>query len=478
MQLNDVPGLLPGPAQPGRRAVVQQLLSVLRTGQLQAGTRLPSARALARQWTVPRSAVDDAYAQLVSEGLIERRVGSGSFVRSLAEHGELLKAAPVTAARDPTPFTETLPLLRPLATDIDHFPMAAWKRHLRRAIGNQRDPLSYGPPAGLESLRVATARFLRLTRSIDCAPEQILIVNSAMHAIELIAQVLLEPGAQVAVEDPGFPGVLRVLRQAHLNVVPVPVDEQGFDVAAAARLAPNAAAYYLHPLNQYPTGWRTGAERRRALLERADAAGAWIIEGDHMAEISPRGEQPAALWRRDRAARVLYVGTFNGCMFPSLRLAFVLLPESLVPVFKAVRGMMGDHSPAAMQAALASFLDAGQLGMHLRQLRTLYDGRRRALCAGVAQQLGARAQLGPTGAGVHACLHLPAEVPDQAVAATLATRGVEVSALSALCAQPRGLNGLVLGYGGSDEAQIARALAIVNEVVDATRLAKPELSAW
>ena len=472
-----------GDGLPRRVGVYRQLLGAIRTGQLAPGARLPSARELARAWTVPRGAVDNAFAQLVNEGLIERRVGSGSFVQTRLPQAALRARAaePAVVSNDPV---AAMPLLRPLATDISSFPLAVWRRHVGRAMaGADRSLLSYGAAGGLDTLRAAVARYLRLTRSIDCAPGQVLIVNSALHAIDLIAQVLLEPGARVAVEDPGFPGVSNVLRQARLNVVPVPVDAMGFDAEAAAQLAGDAAAIYLHPLNQYPTGWRTGAARRRALLEHADGTGAWIIEGDHIAEIAPGGAAPPALWRSDRAGRVLYVGSFNGVMFPSLRLGFLLVPEALVPVFSAVRGMLGDHSPVAMQAALASFIDAGQLSAHLRQLRALYDSRRRVLLAAVARELGERVRVGPTDAGIHACLHLPLTLPDHVVAAALARRGVEVEALSTLCSLPRGHhgwchNGLVLGYGGNDEEEIARGVTLIAQVLDAMPAATGGPHAW
>lgn len=470
--------------QPQRSRVYRQVLQAIRSGTLAPGQRLQSARRLAADWAVARGAVDSALAQLAQEGLIERRVGAGSFVVNPLPPGTRLAGQPAAAAGLQPPPAKAgstgVPaaapgmLLHPLLTDTASFPLAAWRRHVARSFDDaDRACLSYGAPAGLAALREATARYLRLTRAIDCAPKQVMIVNSALHALELIVQVLLEPGDAVCVEDPGFAAVARVLTQAHLRVVAVPVDAQGFDVAAAQRLAPGAAALYLHPLNQYPLGWRTSAARRQALLDLAGREGAWIIEGDNLAEIVHDGAAPPALWRSDRAERVLYVGTFNGVTFPSLRLAYLVVPERLVPVFAAVRGMMGDHSALAPQTALAGFIASGQLSSHLRALRALYGQRRLAFISAVQRHLGGLGTLGPTQAGIHACLHLPPDLSDQACLPALAAAGIAAQAVSALCLRPQGLNGLVLGYGAQDAAATDLALAQLAAQLAAHLAAQP-----
>ena len=459
--------LAPPPA--GREAgsarawVYRQVLDAVRDGRLAAGTRLPSARRLATAWQVARSAVDDALAQLQTEGLIERRVGDGSFVARHLPVGTRAAVAAPAPAPPPAPV-----LLHPLLTDTASFPLERWRRLVAHSLDDpERHVLSYGQPAGLPALREATAQYLRLTRGMDCQPGQVLIVDSALHAVELIVQVLFEPGDVVALEDPGFAGAAALFVQSQLQVVGIPVDDEGFDIAAVRRDAPRAAALYLHPLNQFPTGCRTSATRRREILEHADASGAWVIEGDHLAEIVHDGAAPPALWRSDRAERVLYVGTFNGVTFPTLRLAYLVLPEALVPVFSAVRGMMGDHSPLATQGALAALLQGGHLSAHLRTLRTRYAARRAAFVAAVRQQLGDSVRLGPTSSGVHACLHLPPACSDTGLAAALVHEGVRALPLSTLCLQPRGLNALVVGYGAQDEAQTAAGLGRVASVLAA-----------
>lgn len=459
---------------PRRTQIYRRVLQAIREGTLAPGERLPSARSLAQRWQVARTAVDDAFGQLCREGLIERRVGSGSFVVDRLPSGAAVQtgtSAPMVRPNS-EPGEDRGPwLLHPIMTDIASFPLATWRRLLTRALRDEdRACLSYGPPAGLEALRQATARYLRLTRGMDCDAAQVIIVDSTFHALELVAQVLLEPGDRVCIEDPGFAGVAPLLERSRLRVCPVPVDEDGFDVPAALAEAPDTAAYYLNPLNQFPTGWRTSAERRRQLLESAAASGAWVIEGDFMAEIVHEGVAPPALWRSDRAERVLYVGTYGGVTFPAMRLAYVVVPARLAPVFAAVRGMMGDHCAVAPQIALAEFIDSGHMASHLRMLRALYGRRRGAFAAGVARHLSGGATLGPTAAGIHACLRWQADVPDLPIAAELARAGIRGRALSDQCHPAAGtprLNGLVLGYGATDEMQIDEALAQVGRLLDA-----------
>ena len=473
-------------AVPRRTWVYRQVLDAIRSGRLPAGTRLPSARRLALAWDVARGAVDDAFAQLQSEGLIQRRVGNGSFVAPRLRGGTLTAAPAETPAPPDATTCRAIERLQPLALhapvavsgqsgrlhpglpDTAGFPLAAWRREIGRAFAEtERNQLSYGVPAGLPALRSATARHLSLTRSIECRPDQVLIVASPLHAIELVAQVLLEPGDAVCVDDPGAAGVARLLALAQLDVIGVPVDEQGFDVDQARRRAPNAAAVLLQPLNQWPTGQRTTVARQRALLDWADACGAWVVENDTLGEIVHDGAAPPALQRLDRAGRVLYVGSFSTLTFPSLRLAYLVLPEGLVDVFAAVRGLMGDHSPAATQAALATFIEGGHLSAHLRALRRLYRARRDALLQAVQRHLPAAARLGPTGGGTWASLQLPAAWSDAKLVAALAAQGIAAEALSRLTWQAPGLNGLLLGYGADDERAIDAAVATIASVLPA-----------
>ncbi len=467
-----------GGASSRRTEVYRQLLDAIRSGELAAGARLPSARRLAVAWQVARGAVDEAFAQLQAEGLVERRVGKGSFVALRPQAGTTtagtLTPPPVDAttgalldrlrawSAESRMFATPMPgalRLRPGMPDLQGFPIAVWRRELARVLGEpHRAGLSYGVPAGMAELREAVARHLSLTRSIRCRPEQVLIVGSPRQGIELIARVLLAPGECVCVEDPGPLSMTRRFSLAHLKVVGVAPDEQGFDVGQARRDAADAAAVVLQPLHQWPTGARTSAARRAELLQWADERGIWLVELDSLGEIVHDGAAPSALFSSDRSARVIFIGSFGALTFPALRIAYLVLPEALTDVFVALRGLMGEHNGVALQMALAGFIDGGHLATHVRAMRRLYRARRDALVQAVHEQLPAGSRLGPVSGGTHACLHLADHWNDRQLAERLNRQGIAVQPLSAHAWQARGLNGLLLGYGADDEAGIAQAI--------------------
>jgi GntR family transcriptional regulator/MocR family aminotransferase len=475
-----------------RRAwVYRRVMGAIADGRLVPGTRLPSARWLAQQWEVPRGAIDDALAQLQREGLLERRVGDGTYVTSVLPAG--IKAA--RPQRRPTATSvRTLDRIKPLfdgpngearfvevyhdvvrprplrmSPALDVFPLALWRKLVQRAYDDPaREVLGYGSSAGLLELREATARYLRLTRAMVCSRQQVLILNSPQQAIELALQVLLEPGDKVWVADPGHISVPRIVELARMVAVGVPQDGQGLDVAAGRRLAPDAAAVYLHPANAWPLNVDTSTARREELLRWADERGAWIIEGDYFGEIVHEREAQAPLSRLDRHERVLHVGTYTSVMFPSLRLAYLVVPERLLPVFRAVRGLMGDHTETASQVAMVQFIDSGAMSDHLRTLRLVYRQRRDRLLAVLAEVLPGDVpglRLGPSPGAIHVCLHLPAQLADADVVEQLAQRGVEADALSHHTWQVADCNGLVLGYGAYDEDAIEAAARVVGTVV-------------
>ncbi|MFO1329502.1 MAG: PLP-dependent aminotransferase family protein [Rubrivivax sp.] len=466
------------------------MLSAILDGRLAPGTRLPSSRQLAHELRLARGAVDDALARLQDEGLLLRRVGDGSYVASPLPRRALDGApAAAPAPREPNaaarqvlhhmaPLMEQTrrfelsrqlfhpPVLHPRAWPMDDFPLAVWRRATTAALAEDlRDHLGYGPVAGIAALRQAIARHLALTRAVRCSPDQVIVISGPMQGVETVARVLLSPGDRVWIEDPGHPSLPLLLQLLHLRAVGVPLDAQGLEVAQGRVLAPDASLVYLHPLAQYPLGIRTSATRGAELLQWAEDSGAWILEGCFNDEITHVQPVPPALLARDRHGRVILMGTFEGVMFPSLRIAYLVVPERLVDVFKAARGLLGDHSHVATQLALARFIDEGHFARHLRRLRRLCGERRQALVDAVARHLGGLGRLGPTDAGLHATLHLPAHLVDHEVVQRLHRRGIGAESVSTRCWQVQGLNGLILSYGASAPAAIDAAVCTLGQVL-------------
>lgn len=359
--------------------------------------------------------------------------------------------------------------LFPRAPLTGEFPLALWRRLITRAHGEAfRDHLSYGPAAGLPRLREAIARHLALTRATPVQPQQVIVVNSPMQAVELFARVLLEPGDTVWLEDPGHTSLISMFEVLRCKVVGVPLDAQGLDVQAGIAAAPDAALAYFHPVMQYPLGVATTTGRLRELMRWADASGAWIVEGNFNDEIAYERERPAALWSMDEHDRVLMMGTLEGIMYPSLRVAYLVVPQRLIEVFVAMRGLLGDSTNTQLQLALAWFIDEGHLATHLRHLRRIGLERRDALRASCERHLPAGCTLGPLDGSLHGCIHLPAALSDRDVVRRMRAQGVLAIALSSGCIEPRAPphgNGLVIGYGAFDAFTIDRAIAIVGRCI-------------
>jgi GntR family transcriptional regulator/MocR family aminotransferase len=474
----------PASPAPIYRQIYSGVRAAILQGRLAPGAALPSTRAFAAELGVSRTTVVAAFEQLLAEGYVQGRAGAGTYVaqtlpddllrpaadrparhaaggdgRGLSRRGALLAATPVAAARDegrPVAFRPGLPAL-------DAFPFALWARLVARRY--RRPPaelLSYGDPAGYRPLREAIAGYLGESRAVRCRPEQVLVVTGAQQAIDLTARVLLDPGDAVWVEDPGYIAGRGSLRGAGAELVPVPVDAQGLDVAAGVAAAPAARMVYVTPSHQYPLGVTMSLPRRLALLEWASRASAWVLEDDYDSEYRYAGRPLAALQGLDSEGRVIYLGTFSKVLFPSLCLAYLVVPADLVDAFVAARMLVNRHSPSLEQAALTDFIVEGHFMRHIRRMRAFYAERQAALVAAAERELAGLLAVTPSEAGLHLVGWLPDGADDRAAARAAAAHGVEAPPLTPFGIRPVPRPGLLLGYAAVDEAAIrtgARRLA-------------------
>lgn len=469
-----------------RDRIYAACLAAIRDGTLAAGRRLPSSRQLAADWRVARNTVDDALAQLQAEGMIVRRVGDGTFVapgvaarpavtharhRQLATVGRrALEAASARGAAAARQFaSSSIPQAAPFVAGmaaLDAFPIGTWRRLAASRWRSDGDSLlGYLPAAGYPPLQSAIAGHLATARAIRCLPEQVMIVNSTMQAVDLIARVLVERDDVAWTEDPCYPNLRAVLAMAGIRVVPLPVDAEGLAFDGVAATAKPPALIFVTPSCQYPTGVAMSVARRLALLRVAEQSRAWIVEDDHQVEFTWSARPAAPVFALDRSARTLYAGTFSHTIFPSLRLAYVVLPLALVDVFHAVRRQMDDHTHGFMQAVLADFIAGGHFSAHLRSMRTLYARRHDALYAALSRDgLRDLAATGP-GCGMHATLDLPLRVGDAAAAASAARAGIRVQPLTRYSAGVSKRNGLLLGYAALSERRIGAGVARLARVL-------------
>lgn len=499
---------------PLQRQLYQGLRKAIVSRQLPGGTRLPSSRVLADELDLSRTPVFQAYQQLLLEGYLEGRRGSGTYVaRTLpdallapasAPHWSverpLLQAAPSPTLPDPTSSSlgtapahpvlgvGTPPVHKaynnrppPLAFRVgqpalDAFPHTTWQRLLtQRYRRSWQDLFGYQNAAGYQPLREAIAGYLGVARGVRCTPEQVIVTSGSQQGLDLIARVLLRAGDAIWLEDPGYFGARWTFQRAGLRVIPAAVDSAGFDVGAAQALYPDARLAYVTPSHQFPLGATMSLERRLALLEWARGRGGWIVEDDYDSEYRYVGRPLPALQGLDEAGRVLYVGTFSKALFPSLRLGYLVVPPALVETFVAARQGADLHAPALEQAVVADFMVEGYFQRHIRRMRTLYAQRQAMLREAMSQHLSGLLEVHPDPAGMHLVAWLPPEVEeDQQIVQAARERELALLPLSCLSIRPLPRQALVLGYAALNEDQIADGVRTLGSVVE-RRVMRPSL---
>lgn len=471
------------------------LRDLMLSGAVAAGVRLPSSRTLARDLGLSRTTVIDAFDRLIAEGLVESRVGAGSFVSNVLNAERPHKPTALGSARPvlkpslsramgwavdrfsdrsrlpyaPRAFVTALPA-------FDAFPMAQWARvaakHWR---GPREEVMGYGEPCGHPRLRQAIAAHLRANRGIACDREQIFVVAGAQQAFNLIGTVLLNPEDKVWFENPGAIGARNGLLAAGAELVPVAVDRDGLRVDEGLRRAPGFRLVFVTPSHHQPLGHVMSLERRLALLRSAEEAGAWIVEDDYDGEFFFGRRPLPTLKSIDRTGLVIYVGTFSKSLFPALRLGFMLVPPSLVGTFEKVSSAFVQGVPSSLQAMVAEFIEEGYFATHIRRMRRIYEERHAALCEAADRALGGLLDIQRADSGLHTIGHLPAHLSEIAVARAAAERGIVVSPIARFSIAPAPVNGLVLGFGGVRPPEIRAGVAVLGEVLDG--LARPRRAA-
>ena len=338
------------------------------------------------------------------------------------------------------------------------FPLPVWRRALDRAwraIGS--GDLNYGDVAGVLALREEISAYLGASRGVRCESGQVFVTSSTQSSLEICALTFADPGDTVWIENPGYIGALAAFRGAQLRTIGIPVDAGGIAPAFHDWQQHKPKLIYTTPSHQYPTGTVLDMPRRLALIERAKAAGALIIEDDYDSEFRYEGPPLPAMQGLASDAPVIYLGTFSKTMFPAIRTGFMVVPANLAGPLRSVLARMAPHGRVADQMALADFVRSGQFGVHLRRMRRLYRGRRDVLVEALARHAGQAVVVHGSSAGIHLSLQFtdPALV-DTEVAAAAMEMGVVARALSAHTTGLRqhGWNGLVLGYSQVEEAQI------------------------
>ena len=460
------------------------LRELILSGQLPSGTRLPASRVLAREQGVSRTTAVAAYEQLASEGLLVSRVGAGTYIADdvrpppartpPAEDARLPRLATLSREvseqffprlahpRAPRPFVTGMPA-------FDAFPMALWSRlSAKYWRGDRADLMSYPDAAGLPELRRAICRHLRANRGVVCQPEEVFIFAGAQDAFVHIAQILLDPGDRVWMENPGAIGARNAFLARGAELVPVPVDAQGLDVAAGRTASPDTRLAFVTPAHQHPMGYTMSRSRRFELLAAAEEIGAWVVEDDYVGEFHYSRSPLPPLKALDGGDRVIYVGTFSKALFPAIRLGYAVVPSSLVDIFERTLGAVAHGVSHSVQSIVAGFIEDGHFSAHIRRMRDLYRERRDALMEASGRHLAGLLAPIPTDTGFHTVGLLPAARDERPVTEAATAAGVAVAPLGRFALAPLDCRGLTLGFSAVPPRAIVKGVERLARVLAET----------
>ncbi|NUR31698.1 MAG: PLP-dependent aminotransferase family protein [Catenulispora sp.] len=433
-----------------RRAALEAALrAAIREGRLRPGVPLPSSRGLAEELGVSRGTVTSAYGQLIEEGFLTSRPGSGTAVADVRD--------PKPAAAPPRRYAPAQPQydLRPGSPDLAAFPLRGWTAATRRVLAGARPELfGAGDPQGRYELRVALADYLGRTRGVRTSADRIVVTSGYHQNVQLVARVLKTGGStKVAWEDPGHHVFRGMAGAAGLDVRPLPVDAGG---ARVEQLRDEAAVFHT-PAHQYPTGVPLDAARRRALVAWARDADSLIIEDDYDGEFR-YDRRPVGALQAVATCEVVYCGSVSKTLGPGLRLGWLVLPSRLVESFVRAKLETEPFGEGLQQAVLADFLASHGYDRHVRAARLRYGRRREVLLT----LLNRFPRLTPHGvpAGLHVAVSLPPDGPTEAeVFAAAAERGLAFRGMAELCQRPgAALQGMLIGYAAPSERAYPAAL--------------------
>jgi len=445
--------------------LARQLGALILAGRIGSGAQLPASRSLAADLAVSRATVVEAYEQLVAEGYLQGRRGAGMFVAS-----RLVRA-------EPTPTPESEPAAAPEggparafrlgAVAADVAPFAEFARGLQRAwMRPDARALTIEDPFGLADLRAAIAAHLSQWRGFAPSPARLVVTAGLADALDIVARSALPSPASALVEDPGHAPLRDGLARLGVKVVPVAVDDEGFDIAQAPPGEHHAA--FVTPSRQFPLGAALPIARRLALVDWARGHDALIVEDDFDSEYRYIGAPLPALASLGGEDHVVYVGSFSKVLFSGLRLGFVVLPARFIAPARAYLTARGPLASTLAQPALAEFIASGRYGAHIRRSRRLY-ARRLAALLGEAERLRPWLRFGPAEAGLHVVADLApafsARIGDREVAAALRAGGVWAAPLSYYYAGPPRRAGLALGFAGFSEREITHAARRMAEIL-------------
>lgn len=434
-------------------------------GKISFGEKLPSTRLLAANLNVSRFTVDLAYDQLVSEGYIQARAGSGFFVCDLSNLVSGISGSGAGEQGEPQK-VPVHPRVRidfsPFSVDRVHFPYRIWKKRNREVMDETEELLVAREAAGDLGLRETVATYLYRARGVHCTPDQILVGAGNEYLLLLLIQIL-GGKCSVVMENPTYMQAYEVFRHAGCQVRTVMTDEDGLLCSDLEKQPADVA--YVMPSHQFPMGTVMPLGRRQELLDwAAGAEGRYIIEDDHDSEFRYVGKPIPSLQSRDQKECVIYFGTFSKSISPALRMSYMVLPKHLSERFYGRFGFYSSTVPTGQQLAVRRFMETGDFERHLNRMRRVYKAKHDFLLKELKKRPWVRRVRGEN-AGLHLVVEVACACSEAELVAKACERGVRVYGMSSYqigeTVQTEPVT-LLLGFGGLTEEELSEGLAVLD----------------
>jgi GntR family transcriptional regulator/MocR family aminotransferase len=454
--------------QPLFMQLCDQVRAQIVNGRIGSRLRLPASRSLAAELGISRSTVVTAYEQLVAEGYIEGRRGSGYYPRELTGIDQPApRLGPRTDAVSGLPNTGVSPLTHPGYPDARLFPYRKWARSLARSARMAPQAMIVSDsPFGDSALRQSIANYLRDWRGLNILPQQVMVTAGSVDALETCIRTLTSPGDMVGLENPGYRPLRNLVSSQGMDIEWLGVGANGAELPRQPGRKASSRLVVITPSHQFPLGGAMPVNRRREYQQWANASASWIIEDDYDSEFRYAGRPIPALASLDDSQRTIYVGTFSKVFSVSLRLAYLIMPVALIPEFRQTLSRFGVKAALPCQRALADFIDSGELYRHIRRVRRIYADRRRLLLELVQQRLSAYASFEDYQAGMQVALKLSDGLDDHEIARRAQAAGVQLAPLSDYYGGGAVQQGLLLGFCPFDESEIRSNIDLLGGIID------------
>lgn len=461
---------------PLHRQLYNYLRARIHDGTLSSGIDLPPSREIAARLSCSRNTILHAFDLLIAEGYVIAKRGSSTkvahdlpIVPSKSKSNKKSKVKEKAGDLRVSDFARNLnretihdggylSIFNPGRPDFRHFPFDVWSKLFSRVWRAPSNEILDGKdPAGSIYLRSVLADFLRITRSIECTPEQIIITSGTANSLDILSRILINKGDKAWIEEPGFFRIRSCLERVEADIVPVKVDQTGMMVDEAIQAAPDARLAIVTPSHHFPFGGVMSAERRIKLIEWARENGSWIVEDDYNSEFRYAGPSLSALQSIDDSESVIYLGTFSKVIFPNLRLGYIIGPRALVSLIVRSRLFLDSYSSYQLQPVLAQFIEEGHMAKHIWRMRKIYKARQAAFLNSAKRNLSQYLDIKSNNAGFHVVgfFDKSLETPnlDIKVEKIAAEAGLGVQSLSSCYISGTSKQGLIIGYAGISEEE-------------------------